>query len=172
MSGYFSRHKSEQSEDDEDDEGEAVGDVQSTSFRGSKIHGKHSSHKNGVNLIGTYLTRPSFTNPSYVVETEDDYDQITASNTQITIIDGAHHFTPDSSPCANHQFKLNGSCICEHNEEYISIQHQRRKHVNGLTSHFDHDNNDRRLLRATEFPMACLTPESTKKVTKSFSSII
>lgn len=168
MSGCF-RSDTKEDPDDEDIDSE----VQSTSFSGRQQN-QITKLSNGVQMIGHNGT--SYCNASYEPDADDtaDYDQITVTNTQVSVIESSYHLTPDSTPCPNHQFKLNGSCLCDGMDD--TDQWTRRSSYRDAVcyhSSLDLDNNvEKRLLKVTEkFPLAYLTPEKVK-VSKFYSSMI
>ena len=178
MSGCF-RSKSNNQPDPEEEEDDADDNqIASTSFQRSDAKRSHAK-TNGVHLVGSYLPRESYrnksfpesyNNPSYNPDAEDDYDQITVLNTQVSVIESSYQFTPDPTPCPIHQFKLNGSCPCQNGQAMEAIPNG-RSHFRNVITELDRYH-DRRPLKVIEYPLVYLTPESVKKVTKSYSSLI
>lgn len=197
MSGFFKSDDESIKSDEEEEDSE----LESTSFRRS-VRSNGQRTINGIQLTGNNLSPSSFINPGYDPDeiNEDDEIVISVSNTQISVIESSLQLTPDSTPCFNHQFKLNGSCLCHHSNYNPIDDHQLNPNANyrknSITDQVtDHQNykyaNDENYslsrsrsmnqysedfctLKSSQVPLVYLTPESIKKgnVTKSQSSLI
>lgn len=126
MSGFF-KSEDESVEEEEEEDG-----LESTSFRRS-VRSNNQRTTNEIQLAGNHLLPSSFINPGYDPDEVDEDNEIviSVSNTQISVIESTLQLTPDSTPCFNHQFKLNGSCLCHHSNYNPISDHQ----LNSLTKH-------------------------------------
>lgn len=124
MSGFF-KSEDESINADEEEEDNVL---EATSFRPND-----QRTINGIQLAENHLPPSSFINPGYDPDEIDEENGIvmSVSNTQISVIESNLQLTPDSTPCFNHQFKLNGSCLCHHSSYNPISDHQ----LNPLTKY-------------------------------------
>lgn len=197
MSGFFKSEDESIKADEEEEDSE----LESTSFKRS-VRSNNQRTINGIQLAGNHLPPSSFINPGYDPDeiNEDNEIVISVSNTQISVIESSLQLTPDPSPCFNHQFKLNGSCLCHHSDYNPISDHQLNPNANyrknaitdQVTNHQNYKSaNDENYslsrsrsmnqysedscpFKSSQVPLVYLTPESIKKgnVTKSQSSLI